>query len=284
MFEPHMTKKSINIILAAIAVTFASCNRMEQTDDGISYRIISSKADERVVAAGDVLQIHMIGKTESSDSVIFNSYKNNKPFYIPAEEPSLKSFLMLLHKNDSAMFKINADTLYNKSFNAQKPTFIKDGENIVFYLKLINIYNNAELQQEIERQNQAFITKDSIEMSEFIAKNGDFKQTASGIYYKTLRAGKGKKPVKGQKVQVKYKGMLLNGTVFDETKEGQPDFTFTLGLGQVIQGWDEVLALMQEGEEIQAVIPWKLAYGDRGMGPIPQYSSLVFNIQLIKVN
>ncbi|MFN4082398.1 MAG: FKBP-type peptidyl-prolyl cis-trans isomerase [Bacteroidia bacterium] len=278
-----MKKLFILYVLAGVMV-IAACNKLKTTEEGISYKIFVSNEDERAVQKGDMLQIHMIGKTEDGDSVIFDSYKNNKPFYIPAEEPTLKSMLALLHKNDSAMFKVSADSLYNKSFGSPRPPFIKEGENLVFYLKLVNLYNQTELQQEIDRQNMAFIEKDSVAMADYVSKMTDVKQTASGIFYKTIKPGKGKKPVKGQKVQVKYKGMLLDGTVFDETKEGQPDFTFNLGLGQVIQGWDEVVALMQEGEEIQTVIPWRLAYGDRGMGPIPQFSSLVFNIELIKVN
>lgn len=271
-------------ILAATGLLAACNSKMETTEEGVSYKIISSDANERGVSKGDMLQLHMVGKTESSDSVVFDSYKNNKPFYIPAEEPTLKSLFALLHKGDSVLFKVSADTLYMKSFGAARPAFIKEGEQLTFTLKLINVYDQNELQAEIERQNKALSDKDEADRAAFISQMGETQKTESGLAYKTITPGKGKQPKKGDKVQVKYKGMLLNGTVFDESKEGQPDFTFNLGLGQVIPGWDEILGLMKEGEEIQVVIPWNLAYGERGSGPIPQFSSLVFNIQLIKVN
>lgn len=270
--------------LAATGLLAACNSKMETTEEGVSYKIITTDANERTVAKGDMLQLHMVGKAESSDSVVFDSYKNNKPFYIPAEEPTLKSLFALLHKGDSVFFKVAADTLYLKSFGAARPPFIKEGEQLLFTLKLINVYNQEELQAEIQRQNQALISKDEAERAEFVQAMGETKKTDSGLAFKTITPGKGKQPKKGDKVQVKYKGMLLNGTVFDESKEGQPDFTFNLGLGQVIQGWDEILGLMKEGEELQVVIPWNLAYGERGSGPIPPFSTLVFNIQLIKVN
>jgi len=284
MFETKIMIRKYLYIFSTAALLAACNGKLQTTEEGVSYRLIETNESERTVAKGDMLQIHMIGKIESNDSAIYNSYANNKPFYIPADEPTLKSLFALLHKNDSAFFKISADTLYNKSFGSGRPPFIKEADFIVFNMRLVNIYNQQELQSEINKQNQTYIDKDSVAMNDFIAKIPDIKKTASGIYYKTLKAGSGKKPVKGQKVQVKYKGTLLDGTVFDESKEGQPDFTFNLGLGQVIPGWDEMVSLMQEGEEVQAIIPWKLAYGERGMGPIPQYSTLVFNIQLIKVN
>jgi FKBP-type peptidyl-prolyl cis-trans isomerase len=110
----------------------------------------------------------------------------------------------------------------------------------------------------------------------------DAKKTASGLYYVVEKTGKGKAAKKGDKVQVLYKGTLLNGQVFDENlKDG---ISFPVGLGQVIPGWDEMLQLMKEGDKVKAIIPWNLAYGPRGNGPIPPFSTLVFEMELVKVN
>jgi FKBP-type peptidyl-prolyl cis-trans isomerase len=80
---------------------------------------------------------------------------------------------------------------------------------------------------------------------------------------------------------VNYKGMLLDGTVFDSS-EGREPFTFQLGQGQVIKGWDEGIALMQKGTKALLIIPSALAYGDRGAGDmIPPYSPLVFEVEMI---
>ena len=78
-----------------------------------------------------------------------------------------------------------------------------------------------------------------------------------------------------------YEGTLIDGTVFDSSYERGESITF--GVGQVIKGWTEVLQLMKEGAKYRAYIPADLAYGDRDMGEIPSGSTLVFDIELLKV-
>lgn len=88
----------------------------------------------------------------------------------------------------------------------------------------------------------------------------------------------------GDIVSVQYVGTLSNGTVFDSTKaHGNKPFTFTLGAGQVIKGWDMGVAGMKVGGTRKLVIPPALGYGDRTVGPIPANSTLTFEIKLIKV-
>jgi len=107
--------------------------------------------------------------------------------------------------------------------------------------------------------------------------------TVSGLKYVVDRKGTGtKKPARGTKVTVHYTGMLLDGSVFDSSvKRGQP-FQFTVGVGQVIAGWDEALADMTKGEKRTLIIPPNLGYGERGYPPvIPQNATLVFEVELL---
>jgi FKBP-type peptidyl-prolyl cis-trans isomerase FkpA len=118
-------------------------------------------------------------------------------------------------------------------------------------------------------------------------KNISVKPTASGLYYIEKVKGKGARAAKGSKVSVHYTGRLLDGTVFDSSREGKAakPLEFTLGSGQVIPGWDEGLALMNEGGKAIFIIPSKLGYGSTGNGGlIKPFSPLEFDIELVKVS
>jgi FKBP-type peptidyl-prolyl cis-trans isomerase len=107
------------------------------------------------------------------------------------------------------------------------------------------------------------------------------KTTASGLQYKTTVEGTGMAPDANDKVTVHYHGTLIDGTVFDSSVDrGQPA---TFGLNQVITGWTEGLQLMKEGGKTTFYIPSNLAYGARAQGKIAANSTLIFDVELIKV-
>ncbi|MDR1625474.1 MAG: peptidylprolyl isomerase [Spirochaetia bacterium] len=109
------------------------------------------------------------------------------------------------------------------------------------------------------------------------------QKTASGISFRTTKAGTGIKAGRGDSVTVHYTGFFLDGTVFDSSKNREP-LEFQAGKGMVIQGWDEMVLDMKEGEERVFVLPPDLAYGSRGVGrDIPPNAWLLFEVRLIKV-
>lgn len=108
-------------------------------------------------------------------------------------------------------------------------------------------------------------------------------KTASGLQYMDIEVGTGVSPQKGQTCVVHYHGTLLDGTVFDSSKErGQP-FEFQIGEGRVIKGWDEGVMSMKIGGKRKLVIPPDLAYGPRQMGKITANSTLVFEVELLDI-
>ncbi len=114
------------------------------------------------------------------------------------------------------------------------------------------------------------------------ARKAGVVQTRSGLQYEVLTEGSGRSPKATDTVRCHYEGRLLDGTVFDSSyKRGEPaDF----GLNQVITGWTEGVQLMKEGAKYRFYIPYLLGYGERGAGAsIPPYSTLVFDVELIKV-
>ncbi len=106
--------------------------------------------------------------------------------------------------------------------------------------------------------------------------------TPSGLKYVDEVAGSGAMPQRGQQVTVHYTGRLTTGQTFDSSVErGQP-FTFVIGVGQVIKGWDEGVATMKIGGKRQLTIPPELGYGTRGAGGvIPPNATLIFDVELL---
>ncbi|MFD0963927.1 peptidylprolyl isomerase [Pseudofulvibacter geojedonensis] len=111
-----------------------------------------------------------------------------------------------------------------------------------------------------------------------------FDKTESGLRYQIIQKGAGAKAEKGKTVSVHYKGQLSDGMVFDSSYKRNSPIDFTLGVGQVIAGWDEGIGLLQEGDKARFVIPSDLAYGERGAGGvIPPGATLIFDVELMKV-
>lgn len=108
--------------------------------------------------------------------------------------------------------------------------------------------------------------------------------TVTELKIEDTKVGTGVEAVAGKSVSVHYTGWLTNGTKFDSSKDhGQP-FTFHLGAGQVIKGWDQGVAGMKVGGTRKLTIPASLGYGQRDMGVIPPNSTLVFEVELLGVN
>lgn len=134
---------------------------------------------------------------------------------------------------------------------------------------------------ELEQKGSEMNEKLSREFLENNAKQEGVHVTASGLQYQIIKEGTGRKPGPNDQVTVHYTGRLIDGAVFDSSVErGEPA---TFAVGQVIPGWVEGLQLMSEGAVWRLFIPSNLAYGKHGTGPIQPNSTLIFDVQLIKV-
>lgn len=194
--------------------------------------------------------------------------------------------------NDSASYAIGRD-IYNQ-WNAQQlgidgrmaglammecaiaqPRF---GDNVAHPLL-------QRFQRAFEERSQA-AGRENIEKGEKflkeISNNKSVYTTKSGLKYRKIKDGNGKKPKATDRVKVHYTGKLIDGTTFDSSVDrGQP---ITFGLGDVIPGWTEGLQLMDEGSKYMLYIPYNLGYGMRDMGNIPAGSTLVFEVELLEIN
>ncbi|NEO99058.1 MAG: FKBP-type peptidyl-prolyl cis-trans isomerase [Symploca sp. SIO2E9] len=135
----------------------------------------------------------------------------------------------------------------------------------------------------------------TIDATQLIAMNSDSERenqaneevvtTASGLKYLDIVKGEGATPQKGQTVVVHYTGTLSDGSKFDSSRDRNRPFSFKIGVGQVIKGWDEGVGTMQVGGRRKLIIPPDLGYGARGAGGvIPPNATLIFDVELLKIS
>ncbi len=145
-------------------------------------------------------------------------------------------------------------------------------------------YIMTYMQKRQADQMKAMYGKNIDEGEKFLAENKareGVTETVSGLQYEVITMGTGEKPAAEQTVKVHYTGTLLDGTKFDSSVDrGEPA---EFGVNQVIPGWQEAIQLMPVGSKFKFYIPYELAYGEAGTGPIPPYSTLIFEVELLEI-
>jgi len=154
---------------------------------------------------------------------------------------------------------------------------------IAFLIAIVFIASscNKEETQFLPYEEQLAVDAKIIE--DYLTENGlTAETTVEGLRYEITKTGNGSFPAAGNTVVVNYTGKLLNGTVFDSNSSG--DFSFQLGQGRVIQGWDIGIALLSKGGKATLYIPSGLAYGTRGSGStIGSNEVLIFDVELVDI-
>lgn len=149
--------------------------------------------------------------------------------------------------------------------------------------KVMNKYQ-GEVRQNALLSKRLALEDNKKKGSEFLAENKTkpgIVVLPSGVQYKIIKAGNGKKPMDSDIVKVNYRGTLLDGTEFDATETGQP---VDVKLSALIAGWKEALKLMPVGSQWQIFIPSQLAYGERGVGSdIGPNETLIFEVELLAI-
>ncbi len=277
------------LIALTVSSTFIHAQTWIKVDDNTAFRYIKRNEKGRVIKPQMVMLVDLLGygkkiANPEADTILFNSVSSDKPYYIPTEQPGLNKVFYQLNTGDSIEIRVIADTFYNKTFSSPLPAFVPPGSFVQLFFHIQEAFTFAEIEQKSKEQNKVTIKADSIKLSNYCKRIKGVLSTKNGLRYKLLKANPtGQKVIQGNAVSVKYKGWLVDGDVFDSNETGEP-FKFVVGMSQVIKGWDEGLKLMRVGETYRLIIPWYLAYGTHGTGPIPPYSSLVFDVQVLNIN
>lgn len=254
------------------------------TGTGLYYKQIV-KGEGEPIKNGDVIKVRLAYYI--NDSLLYTTDSLPEPAYDLVHDSPFQGDLYegfrMMHVGDSMSFMINADSVFQKQFRAPVlPSFVTPGSFMRWEVTVDAAMTEEAFQQMKEDEAAALQQASKDAFAAYLAENGvDAQPTESGLVYVCTKPGKGKKPVANQMVKVHYTGRLLDGTVFDSSVERGEPIEFTLGVHQVIAGWDEGIALMSKGEKGILYIPFDLAYGPRNMGVIAPYSNLVFEVELV---
>ena len=256
-------------------------------EDGLYIKYENRVEGSREAQKGDILTMSL--KYGTKDSTLMNTADNGAPFRLQLDTAAFVGDIMngfrTLRVGDSAVIITRAYDFFTKTVGAPMPEFIDSAEVLYFTVKLNEVESEEEARQKAEAGNAQKALKEQEALASYIESNQiTTEPTASGLYFISEKKGTGKAAEAGKTVKVHYTGMFLDGTKFDSSVDRGEPFEFQLGVGNVIRGWDEGVAMMKEGGKAKLLIPSSLAYGPQDNGPIPGFSTLMFEVELIEVD
>lgn len=279
---------------AVASLLLSACNQgndngFEQADNGLKYKFHKKNSQQERPARGDVVIISMTYETADGD-VLFTTSGMERTYMQTVKSPthtggSFEEALAMMHVGDSATFKINAHDFLKFSMQQENlPENIDPESDIRVHVKLQNILKKDDFGNQIVENLHVSEEKEMELLENYLElTNTTSKADSSGLYVISLTEGTGKMPEPGDEVTVHYTGTYISGEPFDSSLGKQP-FTFIIGEGSVIKGWELGLQQIKEGGKARLIIPSKLAYGKNGKGDILPYSTLIFEIELIDVS
>ncbi|MCW3071396.1 MAG: Peptidylprolyl isomerase [Bacteroidetes bacterium] len=232
-----------------------------KTASGLEYTI-TSKGNGKKAQAGDKVKVHYTGKL-LNDTIFDSSVQRGQPFEFKVGAGQVikgwDEAFQLLEEGDKATIKFGPELGYGERAMGKIPA----NSTLIFDVELIEVIEGAR---------------------PFDVKGKDTVKTASGLQYIVVKANKsGEQAVSGTKVVANYSAFLIDGKMFDSSIErGQP-LKANIGKGQLFAGLEEGLALMHKGEKARIIIPSKLAFGEKGSGPIPPNADIIFDVEMMDV-
>ena len=313
-----MKTKITLVLVAAMTLVFTGCNSYKKTKSGLVYKLISGGSKDSLIKAGNTVKFNYVRKL--NDSVLFSSY-GKMPSYIPLQSDpgsiySPIEVLFFARKGDSIITVELVDTLLKKLGPNQLPPDVKKGDRFTTYIKILEVFRNDSLYQ---KDQEAEMAKDKPrqekEMKEMQAKelaqmevqkkkdmeeykkSGEYdkavaalqnyitgkkinaQKTAEGSYVLVKDKGNGEPVLDDKFIRVKYTGKLLETDSVFQANE----YTFQLGKGEVIRGWDDGLKSFNNGGKGTLYIPGYMAYG-KNPGPGHNiWEALVFDVEILNV-
>lgn len=304
-------KKLISVFSSlTLIMAFFACNKTvskypgyDEVQKGLYLKHLVKSDTGKTVEVGDIITMSMIYSVDQ-DTVLLNTIEGGVPVKFRADtgkfDGDLLGAFLGLRVGDSVSMITSADTFFIKSAGApSSPDFVDSASMLYFDIKILEALSEADMMAAEQRKNAEQASAEMEQLQDYLEANSiSAEPTESGLIFISTKEGNGKKPEAGQQVKVNYEGRLLDGTYFDTSLEevakangiynagrGYEPFTFTLGQGQVIRGWDEGIAMLSEGGKATLIIPSSIGYGanPRPGGVIKPYNTLVFDVELVEI-
>jgi FKBP-type peptidyl-prolyl cis-trans isomerase FkpA len=292
-------KKNLVMTTAVAVLILTACKNSDfegftKADNGLHYKFFNQDEAGHKAVTGEAISIRYILKKQSTDSMIFDS-KANSPDGIAkigldssSTIGGIEDALKMMAKGDSAGFVLNSDSFFLKTNRYKElPKFIKPGEHLYFYVKMVDIKTKKEVEEnrkmqmaEQEALAKEMQAKEQPSIEKYLADNKiKVKPTASGLYYIEVKKGSGASPKPTDIITFNYTGKFLDGKVFDSSIERGTPVEYPLN--QLMPGWIEGIQLMKKGGKATLLVPSAIGYGPQGRQGIPPYSPLTFEVELI---
>lgn len=303
----------LSTVVFALAIGMVSCTKTKKTTtDGIEYTYINE--GKETPKNGEYVLYNLIVQTES-DSTFISTYEQMAPQYFVYNdsletEMGIQEILLGLKKGDSIVFQAPAVKIFGE---LNTPPFIAENGEVKVQIGVIDVLDEKGVEayftslQEAQMKRQAELSVKQLEedvkiIEEYVAANNlNASRTESGLFYVIEEEGSGDQIATGQTASVHYAGYLIDGTVFDtsvkekaqeagvyseqrDQMDGYAPLDVEVGMGRVIPGWDEGLAMLKKGSKAKFIIPSTMAYGERGSGAVIKPNSvLVFDVEVTDV-
>lgn len=270
-----------NILAVVLLLLTAGCSNepdVIKNESGLSY--VDEKTGEgREVKEGDLVVIHFAAWKLNDSTHSFENWQNDSTKNSFRIASSYESNQTMKYIVGSEQFVKGSDEGFIGMKSGGKRTIIIPSELAYGQEGFGPIPPNTSIKLLLE----VLEVKEPIVAEMWDVDSTLFKETESGLKYAIIQEGNEPSVEKGNIVSVHYSGFLSDGTLFDSSVERDEPFSLLVGMGQVIPGWDEGLALLKQGSKARFIIPPALGYGERDLGVIPPNSTLIFDVEILEV-
>ncbi len=273
--------KKIFVVLIIFTAMIMSCgdkSKVVNLESGLIY-LDDSLGTGKEVKPNDLVTIHFEGWTVMDTSNLFGNWSAD-------QQRSVNSIGNSKMRNQPVKFVLGTGSFIKGSDEGIIGMKVGGRRTVIIPSELAYgeqgigpIPPNTNLKLVVE----VLDTREKINVEMWDVEPSSFKTTSSGLKYAVINDGAGNFADSGNVVTVHYSGYLEDGTKFDSSVERDEPFSFLLGMGQVIPGWDEGIKLMKKGSKVKLLVPPHLAYGAMELEKIPANSTLLFDIELLDV-